>query len=90
MTLEAWFWNCISHTWQKENTYSNYVDVDYGVPQGTVLVPILFLIYIKIIFQASNVLNTCCYVDDTDMVLEGNNWYEKPKQAEIRLLKMKM
>lgn len=36
------------------NTCSDYIDMECEVPQSTVLVPILFLIYVNEIFQSSD------------------------------------
>lgn len=54
------------------NTHSNSQQISYGVPQGSVLGPILFLIYVN---DLSKYISDCLiiqYADDTQFVHTGN------------------
>ena len=47
---------------------SNVLPINTGVPQGSILGPLLFIIYINDFSQASNVFKFITYADDTSLV----------------------
>ena len=55
----------VSHS----NNNSPTVHISYGVPQGSILGPILFLIYINDITRAAPSLSFSLYVDDTTVTI---------------------
>lgn len=66
-----------------DDTVSDTLDVTYGVPQGSVLGPTLFLIYINDLCETSlNNAKIFTYADDTAIVFSGTNWNEVRKNAE--------
>lgn len=56
---------------------SNPMEIKYGVPQGSILGPTLFLVYLNDISTAlpSNVeADIICYADDTAIIFNGVSW----------------
>lgn len=51
-----------------ENKVSSNLPLTIGVPQGSILGPILFIIYMNDIAQASNIFDFILYADDTSLV----------------------
>ena len=55
-----------------EATPSNVLEITCGVPQGSILGPLLFLIHINDLYRASNLM-TIMFADDTNLFLSNRN-----------------
>ena len=51
-------------TVQYASTMSNYLPISTGIPQGSILGPLLFIIYVNDLPRASNMFNFIMYADD--------------------------
>jgi len=74
--LLEWFKSYLSERVQRvviNGQYSNWANVDAGVPQGSVLGPLLFIIYINDISSVINHCNIRLFADDTCLFIEVDN-----------------
>lgn len=71
---------------QIESLTSDEEGISYGVPQGSILGPTLFQLYINQLcnLQLSN-SEIFTYADDTAIVIHGTDWSELKESAEISL-----
>ena len=60
----------------------------YGVPQGSVLGPLLFLLYINDIIKASTKFNFFLFADDTNLLYANKNLKTLEKVVNEELIKI--
>ena len=56
-----------------DNIQSETRNIKCGVPQGSILGPLLFIIYMNDICNVSELLYTIMYADDTSVIMSGND-----------------
>lgn len=71
-----------------EEQTSSRRTVLHGVPQGSILGPILFLIYINDIINVSNVLRFVLFADDTNIFKSGTDLKQLCQEVSIELQKL--
>ena len=67
------------------DTQSSFMKIQSGVPQGSILGPILFLIYINDIAYSCPDLNIDLYADDSTLFRSDTNLLEIEKNLQINL-----
>ena len=63
-----------------DGTDSKTRDMKYGVPQGSILGPLLFIIYINDIPNISQIAKFILYADDANIIITGNSIAEVDSQ----------
>ena len=74
---------------QINETKSDLWDINCGVPQGSILGPLLFLLYINDLPKASNTLQSILFADDTTLFYSGKNLKEVIEVVNTELIKIK-
>ena len=75
--VHDWFKNYLSNRTQfvyYNNTISEVKGSSHGVPQGSILGPILFIIYLNDLSRASDILFSILFADGTTVLIEGHNY----------------
>jgi hypothetical protein len=69
--------------------HSGMRTVGYGVPQGSILGPTLFLMYINGLYTDSDIGEAIAFADDTVLIYGGNTWSETFAKAHEGLQRAK-
>ncbi|XDV44073.1 hypothetical protein PO909_012422 [Leuciscus waleckii] len=75
---------------QMGNHRSVSLSISCGVPQGSVLGPKLFILYLNDIFKVSNVLKFTVFADDTNVFCCGDNLQRMMEMVTIEMNKLKL
>ena len=70
------------------NKQSNLLSISCGVPQGSILGPLLFLLYVNDLRNATNILQTIMFADDTNLFCSHKTIKELFKIMNHELIKI--
>lgn len=71
------------------DTYSDTLNIKIGIPQGTVLGPILFITYINSLTNIRIQGSVTSYADDTVLLFSGDTWGDVKRTVSSELIKVK-
>ena len=89
-----WFHNYLSNRKQyiefqndNRNEKTNSLTIKYGVPQESILGPLLFIVYVNGLYRASNILKPIIFANDTNLFCSGKHIKTLFQTANIELEK---
>ena len=68
------------------NVKSNFKQITCGVPQGTVLGPLLFILYVNDLLKMSTLGQIISYADDTAIFYSGDSWDSVKVKESVAIL----
>ena len=74
-----WFDSYLKNRQQRvyvNNKYSDFKILTHGIPQGSILGPLLFIIYINDMPNIQKLVKFILYADDANIILTGANAHE--------------
>lgn len=86
--IKSYLTNRVQYT-EINSVRSRSLTVEYGVPQGTVLGPILFIVYINSLFDLQTCGSIISYADDTALFYKDSNWKDLKTKVEKDLNNIK-
>ena len=87
----SWFESYLSQRTQfvaYNNTVSDMSNVSWGVPQGSIIGPVLFIVYINDIVNCSSLMRFLLFADDTNLCLTSDNYPDIMRIANCELEKL--
>ena len=89
--MHKWFKSYLSFRVQfveYNNCHSDNKQITHGVPQGSILGPLLFILYINDFSNASDLLFSILFADDTSVFIEGTAYSSIIKDINTELEKV--
>ena len=86
-----WFKSYLTNRVQTVNvnsTLSDFQPINTGIPQGSILGPLLFIIFVKCLPCAKSECKTVMYADDTSLMYKARNECELQNQLNSCLNKV--
>ena len=71
-----------------KNKKTEYCNITCGVPKGSILGPLLFLIYVYDFHRASTEISTIMFADDTNLFISDKNINQLFSRMNIELIKV--
>ena len=89
--INTWFSSYLSKRSQSTqigSTVSNKEEIVCGVPQGSVLGPLLFLIYVNDIYRCSQIFDFYLFADDTNLLYSNKDLKDLETVVNDKLIKV--
>ena len=84
----SWFESYLSDRQQRVkigSCFSSSAVLNIGVPQGSILGPILFILYINDLPKALDLMSAILFADDTTLSIQDANYYNLIQEANVEL-----